>query len=78
MLFPVFREELQGVVLDRFSLFSEQFSVNFPDEISRTNPLKSLLKGPSRPISLFKGHGLALDVWHVFNMFFARLHKDEQ
>ena len=30
-----FREELQGSVLDRFSLFSEQFSVNFPDDVSR-------------------------------------------
>ena len=35
LLFPIYREELQGGVLDLFDLFSEQFSDNFPDEISR-------------------------------------------
>ena len=31
----VLDEERQGSVLDLFVMFSEQFSINFPDEISR-------------------------------------------
>ena len=34
LLFPGPREKLQGGFLEDFDLFSEQFSVNFPAEIS--------------------------------------------
>ena len=41
-LFPGPREKLQGGFLEGFDLFSGQFSVNFPAEISRKNHRKSL------------------------------------
>ena len=52
-----------GGFLEVFDLFSEQFSVNFPDEMSGKNrrkslykPFKSLLKALKRPSKrLFRG-----------------------
>ena len=41
LLFPGPREKLRGGFLESFDLFSEQFSVNFPNEISRKNRWKS-------------------------------------
>ena len=38
-------EELQGSCLKVFNLFSRQFSVSFPDEMSRKNPPKPFLEG---------------------------------
>ena len=45
LLFPGTRETLRrGGFLESFEVISGQFSVNFPIEISGTNPRKSLLK----------------------------------
>ena len=44
LLFPGTREKLQTAFLKGFDLFSRQFSVNFPVEISRKNPRKFLSK----------------------------------
>ena len=43
LLFPTFREMLQGGFLEVFSLFSRQFSVYVPDKNSGENHWKSLL-----------------------------------
>ena len=37
-----------GGILEGFDVFSGQFSINFPVEISRKNPFKSLLKALKR------------------------------
>ena len=54
LLFPVFREELQGGFLDVLNLLSSQFSVNFPGKISRKTPGNPLYITPlARPIKPF-------------------------
>ena len=42
LLFPTFRETLQGGFLEVFNLFSGQCSVYFPGKNSGENPRKSL------------------------------------
>ncbi len=42
--FPGTREKLQGCSLEVLNLFFAQFSVNFPDEISRKNRLNNRIR----------------------------------
>ena len=42
MQFPIFREERRGGLFEVFELFFKQFSVNYPDDISRENSPKPL------------------------------------
>ena len=46
--------ELRGVFFEVFICFSGSCSVNFPDEISRTNPLKLLFNGFDSLINPFE------------------------
>ena len=78
LLFPTFRETLQGGFLEVFNVLFRQFSVYFPDKFSGENRRKSLFsllksfskpfKRPNKPVSLLSPHFFSCFSVRIFRL----------